>query len=388
MKRLITNLDTNLGPVIREQLDDNFKKIQNGVDGQADALNKQILDMLGDVPLQDQNEVTQARIDSNGQSHSTLKGRLDENQLISGTALDEERQTKLEVREARGKFENLNDREDDQEANINNALDNSNNASYIANLAIDRANAMINGGPNGTFESISDLEKQFPNGDKHIYVVKADNNWYFWDGKKWQPGGEFIDNTTEDFTKNKTRQKLNQFNQELIKGKRLVGYNDDGSIKINAANDSAYVSFSSDGMTEGILRVPFYSNFRLGQFIIICDKDDKVIYSYGYSSLADSLNAGENTKFFSFPSYDLIDISIKQLLSAVDGTPVKILLGFPIEADKDHLNLYLKNSIRSENYMPWIKQIRQLCVMRLITEQHLLHVILMVVLYMAHQQIN
>ena len=55
MDKLITNLDTNLGSVLREQLDTNFQKIQVGVDGQADSLNKQIEQMLGDVPLQDQN---------------------------------------------------------------------------------------------------------------------------------------------------------------------------------------------------------------------------------------------------------------------------------------------------------------------------------------------
>ena len=356
MKKLITNkLSLWLNQKLRNDLIDNFKIIEQGFIDLADNLNKQIKDMLGDVPLQDLNEVTQARIDVNGKQYHTLKSRLDVDQEVANTALQEEKDTKAEVNEARGEFSNLMSRENNQDDNIDIASKKSDNANDIANVAITRANAAVSGGPNGTFETISDLEAQFPKGDKHIYVVKADNNWYFWDGKKWQPGGEFVDRETEDFTKNETRQKLNQFNRDLVKGKRLVGYNDDGSIKINAANDSAYVSFSSSGMNESILRAPIYSNFRLGQFIIICDKNDKVIYSYGYSSLVDSLNSGENTKFFSFPSADLIDISIKQLLAAVDGTPAKILLGFPIEADKDHLNLYLKNSIRSENYMPWIK---------------------------------
>ena len=180
-------------------------------------------------------------------------------------------------------------------------------------------------------------------------------NWYYWNGEKWQSGGEYLSGSGEDFTKNTTRQKLNQFNLELNKGKRLAGTNDDGSIKISNANESAYVSFSTSSMTEGILRVPIYSYFKLGQFIILADKNDKVIYLYGYQALIDNLNAGKNTQFFSFDGTVYVDISIKQLMAAVNGTPAKILLGFPIEADKDHLNLYLKNSIRSENYMPWIK---------------------------------
>lgn len=76
MDRLKTNeLSLGLDQGFRGDLIDNFEKIQNGIDGQGDALNKQIEDMLGNVPLQDQNEVTQARIDVNGKSYDTLKGR-------------------------------------------------------------------------------------------------------------------------------------------------------------------------------------------------------------------------------------------------------------------------------------------------------------------------
>lgn len=221
--------------------------------------------------------------------------------------------------------------------------------------AVSRAQSVANGSPAGVFDTVADLQAKYPSGENHIYVVKADNNWYYWDGSSWKSGGQYLAGSVEDFTKNVTRQKLNQFNKDLNKGKRVSGVKDDGTVNITDANDSAYVSVSSADISESILRVPIYTSFILGQFITICDKDDKVIYNFGYKAIVDQLNSGKNTNFISFVNNGLVDISIKQLLSAVDGKPAKILLGFPIEADKDHLNLYLKNSIRSENYMPWIK---------------------------------
>lgn len=260
-----------------------------------------------------------------------------------------------EVVAARGDYGTLGMREDAQDNFLVLSDDKAQSAIDVANEAMSRAQSVANGSPAGVFDTVADLQAKYPSGDKHIYVVKADNNWYYWDGSSWKSGGQYLAGSVEDFTKNVTRQKLNQFNKDLNKGKRVSGVKDDGTVNITDANDSAYVSFSSAGISESILRVPIYTSFILGQFITICDKDDKVVYNFGYKAIVDQLNSGKNTNFFSFVNNGLVDISIKQLLSAVDGTPVKILLGFPIEADKDHLNLYLKNSIRSENYMPWIK---------------------------------
>lgn len=260
-----------------------------------------------------------------------------------------------EVVAARGDYGTLGVREDAQDNSMVLSDDKAQSAIDLANEAISRAQSVANGSPAGVFDTATDLQAQYPSGDKHIYIVKADNNWYYWDGSNWKAGGQYLAGSVEDFTKNITRQKLNQFNIDLNKGKRLSGIKDDGTVKIDDANDSAYISFSSAGMSEGILRVPIYPSFNLGQFIVICDKDGKVIYSFGYKAMIDKLNSGKNTNFFSFVSNALVDISIKQLLASFNETPAKILLGFPIEADKDHLNLYLKNSIESKNYMPWIK---------------------------------
>lgn len=179
MDKLITNLDTNLGPVLREQLDTNFQKIQNGLDGQSDSLNKQIETMLGDVPLQDKNEVTQARIDDNNVVYSTLKGRLDADQSTSETALKEERMTGIEVKAARsntsGKnYDNLKARLDDTEADLTNNM----------NAKI----AQISSVPE-TFANLSALQSTYPNGKTGLFVTADTGHKYIWANGSWTDSG-------------------------------------------------------------------------------------------------------------------------------------------------------------------------------------------------------
>ena len=179
MNKLITNLDTNLGPVLREQLDTNFQKIQNGVDGQADSLNKQIETMLGDVPLQDKNEVTQARIDDNNVVYSTLKGRLDVDQTTAETALKEERLTGIEVQSARsnssGKsYDTLKARLDDEEANLTNNM----------NAKI----AQISSVPE-TFANLSALQATYPNGKTGLFVTADTGHKFIWANGGWSDAG-------------------------------------------------------------------------------------------------------------------------------------------------------------------------------------------------------
>lgn len=181
MDKLITSLDTNLGPVLREQLDTNFQKIQNGVDGQSDALNKQIATMLGDVPLQDKNEVTQARIDDNNVVYSTLKGRLDTDQSTAETALKEERMTGIEVKAARsnssGKnYDNLKARLDDTEANLTNNM----------NAKISQISSVPE-----TFASLSALKSAYPNGKTGLFVTADTGHKFIWANGSWTDAGVY-----------------------------------------------------------------------------------------------------------------------------------------------------------------------------------------------------
>ncbi|HCU43194.1 MAG TPA: hypothetical protein DIC48_07155 [Leuconostoc pseudomesenteroides] len=181
MDKLITNLDTNLGQVLREQLDTNFQKIQSGVDGQADSLNRQILDMLGQVAPQDQNEVTQARIDVNGKSYNTLKGREDATQATAETALSEERDTSVEVQDARTNsssqtYPTLKERMDNQENDLNNN--------------INSKLAQISAVPE-TFANLSALQSKYPTGKTGIFVTADTGHKYIWANNVWTDSGVY-----------------------------------------------------------------------------------------------------------------------------------------------------------------------------------------------------
>lgn len=181
MEKLVTKLDTNLGAVLREQLDDNFDKIQKGVDGQSDSLNKQILDMLGNVAPQDQNEVTQARIDRNGKAYGTLKGREDATQATAETALSEERDTAVEVQKARTDssaktFSSLKDRLDSQENDLNNNIN-----SKLAQVSVIPE----------TFANLAALQSKYPTGKAGIFVTADNGHKYIWVNGSWVDSGVY-----------------------------------------------------------------------------------------------------------------------------------------------------------------------------------------------------
>lgn len=181
MEKLVTKLDTNLGAVLREQLDDNFEKIQRGVDGQSDSLNKQILDMMGNVAPQDQNEVTQARIDANGKAYDTLKGRNDATQVSAETALQEERNIGVEVKSARSDssgntFQTLKDRLDNQEVSLVNDM----------NAKISQISSVPE-----TFANLSALQAAYPNGKTGLFVTADTGHKYIWANGSWTDAGVY-----------------------------------------------------------------------------------------------------------------------------------------------------------------------------------------------------
>ncbi|MGO3315903.1 MAG: hypothetical protein ACTILS_02280, partial [Leuconostoc mesenteroides] len=182
MDRLKTNeLSLGLDQGFRGDLIDNFEKIQNGIDGQGDALNKQIEDMLGNVPLQDQNEVTQARIDVNGKSYDTLKGREDATQATAETALSEERATLVEVKNAR------TDTNSKTYASIKERLDNQENS---LNNNINDKLSQISAVPE-TFVNLAALKSKYPTGKAGIFVTADNGHKYIWVNGSWTDSGVY-----------------------------------------------------------------------------------------------------------------------------------------------------------------------------------------------------
>lgn len=180
MKKLKTNeLSLGLDQTFRNDLVDNFKKIQDGVDGQSDSLNKQITDLLGDVAPQDQNEVTQARIDVHGNHYGTLKSRADTTQAIAETALSEERDTSAEVQDARTNsssktYPTLKERMDNQENDLNNSINNKlSQISYVPE----------------TFANLAAIKSKYPNGKPGLFVAADSGHKYIWANGAWTDAG-------------------------------------------------------------------------------------------------------------------------------------------------------------------------------------------------------
>lgn len=182
MEKLKTNeLSLGLNQTLRNDLVDNFEKIQKGVDGQSDSLNKQILDMLGNVAPQDQNEVTQARIDGNGKLYDTLKGREDATQLTAETALLEERDTSVEVQDARTNsssqtYPTLKERMDNQENDLNNN--------------INSKLAQVSSVPE-TFANLAGLKSKYPTGKTGMFVTADNGHKYIWSNGSWADSGVY-----------------------------------------------------------------------------------------------------------------------------------------------------------------------------------------------------
>lgn len=212
MERLITNLDTNLGPVLREQLNDNFKKIQDGATSQSGYTDKQILDMLGDVPLQDKNEVTQSRIDANGKKYLSLKTRLDIDQETAETALEEERKTSDEVKNARvsntgNSYYTIKDRLDDQEDALTNDINDK--LSQISVIP-------------ETFANVNDLKSKYPNGKGGLFVTADNGHKYIWTNSQWQDAGVYQSSGISDIEKNSVVSKALSVNDYIDDGD-LIG---------------------------------------------------------------------------------------------------------------------------------------------------------------------
>jgi hypothetical protein len=60
---------------------------------------------------------------------------------------------------------------------------------------------LANGGsPSGVYANVAALEAAYPSGDTHLYLVTADNNWYYWSGSAWTAGGAYLTSTADQVT--------------------------------------------------------------------------------------------------------------------------------------------------------------------------------------------
>lgn len=193
MDKLKTNqLSLCLDQNLRNDLIDNFEKLQDGIDEQNDDLNAQIKNMLSDIPIQDKNEVTQARTDRRGKEYKTLKSRIDDTQATSETSLSEVRDIYRDVNSAHVNsigtaYQTLKERLDAQEDDIVGEF----------NKKIDS----ISQTPE-VFNNIGSLKSKYPSGKLGIFVVADTGHKYIWTGGTWTDAGAYQGVGISDDTKN------------------------------------------------------------------------------------------------------------------------------------------------------------------------------------------
>lgn len=181
----------------RHHLDNNW---QNG-NGEFDAVNHRI-DGLGDTHYPNSNEVINACVDKNGKVFKSLSTRLDADQAIAeNVALN--LKSKAEKSDVEELFKNI-----------------------------------IPGSPKGTFASLDDLRKLYPNGAAGIYVTTDNGHWYYYNSG-WQDGGTYQATAVAD----------NSITNQKLEG----GITSNTVDKINTSSiDFNYLSLSGYRVTNGI----------------------------------------------------------------------------------------------------------------------------------------
>ena len=339
MKKLVTNeLSLGLDQNLRNNLIDNFKKIQDGVDDQADALNKQIKDMLGDVPLQDQNEVTQARIDANGKQFKTIKGRLDSDQSSAETALQEERKTGLEVREARKNnqnitYQSLKKRLDNQENDLNNSINNK-----LAQISVVPE----------AFANLAALQSKYPTGKTGIFVTVDTGHKYIWSNNSWLDAGIYQSVGIAENSINPSKlSKIYdlQGDGNIYSGQYIVGYDNNNKIVLQKSDTTPFNVLEVYFNKAGIVHLKKSVSHVFGQAVLITDLQDKLVFSTYYEY---GIAAYENKAidYFVYVTKDEILINLDRLSDAL-GNDYKVWLAYPQDVTTIPLTMDKHNGFRS-----------------------------------------
>ena len=93
-----------------------------------------------------------------------------------------------------------------------------------------KVEAIGSGSPKGVYETLSELKISKPIGDENIYVIKADSNWYYWNGTDWTSGGVYqstvgvIEDTALNTTQTWSGQKIKkEIETTPVNPKRIEG---------------------------------------------------------------------------------------------------------------------------------------------------------------------
>lgn len=133
----------------------------DNINGFEKTVNKQIKQVLSDVPSSNADEVTQLRIDVQGTEYPQAKPRVDS----------------LE-RMARSSLQQLGDKA---------------STDYVESFV----KQLLPGTPQGTYATISDLKAAYPNGTSGIYITTDNGHWNYYIGG-WKDGGSYQNREIND----------------------------------------------------------------------------------------------------------------------------------------------------------------------------------------------
>ncbi|MDG2544724.1 hypothetical protein [Lactiplantibacillus plantarum] len=273
MEKLKTNeLSLGLNQTFRNDLVDNFEKIQNGVDGQSDDLNKQITDLLGDVAPQDQNELTQARIDAHGKLYNTLKGRADATQATAETALSEERDTSVEVQDARTNsssqtYPTLKERMDNQENDLNNSINDK--LSQISSVP-------------ETFANLAALKSKYPTGKTGLFVTADNGHKYIWVNGSWTDSGIYQSVGIADNSISNDQLSYNSIQGNIVLTNSYINYDTaSGKLAIDGKIGS-YVEFGAKKYPFNGLQTVINTGDKLTRFRLVFNVATNSFYTVAW----------------------------------------------------------------------------------------------------------
>ncbi|MBA5972496.1 hypothetical protein H2O60_04950 [Leuconostoc mesenteroides] len=273
MEKLKTNeLPLGLDQTFRNDLIDNFETIQDGVDNQNQILLKEIETHLGGVRLQDQNEVSQARIDKDGKNYETLKSRIDDTQSTAETSLEEERRTKTEVESARTNnnsktYESLKKRLDEQENDLTNNM----------NYKISQISSIPE-----TFSSLVDLKNAYPNGRTGIFVTADTGHKYIWSNNVWNDAGVYQSVGIADHAITNAQIGFNAIQGNLVLSGGNVDYDTTNNTMTIAGGASNYVEFGNQKFPFSGKQVVTNSVDKATRFRLVYDTTLNAFSSLGW----------------------------------------------------------------------------------------------------------
>ena len=180
----------------------------------------------------------------------------------------------------------------------------------------DELSSVASGSPKGVYDTVNDLTNADPN-HNFIYLVLADNKWYYWSNNQWNAGGTYLssspDSELNPFSNNSIKNKsVSIFSGNIEKNTKIVkkelqdGYlNKNGGFTLNQSGLHCYYTDFIPVTPNEVVYYKGYANFNVAsaQFF----REDGTFLSYVQIANVDhfsKITIPENAAFARFGSYN------------------------------------------------------------------------------------